>query len=145
MVHRFTYLKGFEHKTFVWFLWQSSIILLTQIVRETFYNRPFARYGRNLSTRCILGNKKKFWVTLGANKPIGTAILQWKRKVLVVSRLLLVNSLVLLSLNMGKSDHCTVYGCNNDRRYPQRYVIKDHISKTFACDTLKFGLLLLSL
>ena len=39
---------------------------------------------------------------------------------------------------MGKSDHCTVYGCNNDRRYPERYVIKDHISKTFANDTLKF-------
>ena len=104
------------------------------------HNRPFARYGRNLYSRCILGNKKKFWVTLGANKPIGTAILQWKRKVLVVSRLLLVNSLVLLSLNMGKSDHCTVYGCNNDRRYPERYVIKDHISKTFACDTEVFHL-----
>ena len=23
---------------------------------------------------------------------------------------------------MGKGDHCAVYGCNNDRRYPERYL-----------------------
>ena len=29
---------------------------------------------------------------------------------------------------MGKGDHCDVFGCNNDRRYPDNYVVKDHTS-----------------
>ncbi|XP_033636625.1 uncharacterized protein LOC117297616 [Asterias rubens] len=33
---------------------------------------------------------------------------------------------------MGIADHCAVLGCNNDRRYPERYVIKDYVK------TLKF-------
>ncbi|XP_019629817.1 PREDICTED: uncharacterized protein LOC109474043 [Branchiostoma belcheri] len=28
---------------------------------------------------------------------------------------------------MGGGDHCAVYGCNNDRRYPERYVLKPHV------------------
>ena len=30
---------------------------------------------------------------------------------------------------MGKSDHCAVWGCDNDRRYPEKYVVKDHIAE----------------
>ena len=30
---------------------------------------------------------------------------------------------------MGKNDICAVWGCNNDRRYSDRYFIKPHISK----------------
>ncbi|XP_789683.1 uncharacterized protein LOC584740 [Strongylocentrotus purpuratus] len=29
---------------------------------------------------------------------------------------------------MGGGDRCAVYGCNNDRRYPERYVVKDHVN-----------------
>ncbi|XP_038068286.1 uncharacterized protein LOC119737769 [Patiria miniata] len=29
---------------------------------------------------------------------------------------------------MGGGDHCAVLGCNNDRRYPERYVIKEHVN-----------------
>ncbi|XP_072165725.1 THAP domain-containing protein 1-like [Diadema setosum] len=28
---------------------------------------------------------------------------------------------------MGGGDRCAVYGCKNDRRYPERYVVKDHV------------------
>ncbi|PFX28150.1 uncharacterized protein LOC111326679 isoform X2 [Stylophora pistillata] len=28
---------------------------------------------------------------------------------------------------MGKGDHCAVFGCRNDRRYPERWVVKPHI------------------
>ncbi|XP_065650699.1 uncharacterized protein LOC124808658 isoform X2 [Hydra vulgaris] len=38
---------------------------------------------------------------------------------------------------MGKSDHCAVFGCNNDRRYKEKYVLKDHIWKTFSFSELK--------
>ena len=30
---------------------------------------------------------------------------------------------------MGKNDRCAVWGCDNDRRYSDRYVIKPYISK----------------
>ena len=30
---------------------------------------------------------------------------------------------------MGKSDRCSVWGCDNNRQYSDRYVIKPHISK----------------
>ena len=30
---------------------------------------------------------------------------------------------------MGKNDRCAVWGCDNDRRNSDRYVIKSHISK----------------
>ncbi|XP_065684684.1 uncharacterized protein LOC136096934 [Hydra vulgaris] len=39
---------------------------------------------------------------------------------------------------MGKSDHCAIFGCNNDRRYKEKYVLKDHIYKTFSFSELKF-------
>ena len=26
---------------------------------------------------------------------------------------------------MGKKDRCAVFGCNNDRRFPDKYVVKD--------------------
>ena len=29
---------------------------------------------------------------------------------------------------MGKKDRCAVFGCNNDRRFPDKYVVKDHTS-----------------
>ena len=29
---------------------------------------------------------------------------------------------------MGKKDRCAVFGCNNDRRLPDKYVVKDHTS-----------------
>ena len=28
---------------------------------------------------------------------------------------------------MGKGDHCAVYGCNNDRRYPEKQKILSHV------------------
>ena len=31
--------------------------------------------------------------------------------------------------NLGKNDRCAVWGCDNDRRYSDRYVIKPHILK----------------
>ena len=30
---------------------------------------------------------------------------------------------------MGGGDKCCVGGCNNDRRYPERYVIRSHVNK----------------
>ena len=27
---------------------------------------------------------------------------------------------------MAKGDRCAVFGCNNDRRFPEKYVIKEH-------------------
>ncbi|XP_066288831.1 uncharacterized protein [Branchiostoma lanceolatum] len=29
---------------------------------------------------------------------------------------------------MGKGDRCAVFGCNNDRRYPEKLLIKDHVT-----------------
>ena len=29
---------------------------------------------------------------------------------------------------MGKKDRCAVFGCNNDRLFPEKYTVKDHIS-----------------
>ena len=29
---------------------------------------------------------------------------------------------------MGKKDRCVVFGCNNDRRFPKKYMVKDHTS-----------------
>ena len=29
---------------------------------------------------------------------------------------------------MGKGDRCAVFGCNNDRRYPEKYLMKEHTS-----------------
>lgn len=29
---------------------------------------------------------------------------------------------------MVKGDCCAVFGCNNNRRYPEKYVVKDHTS-----------------
>ena len=31
---------------------------------------------------------------------------------------------------MGKKDPCAVFGCNNDRLFPDIYTVKDHISNT---------------
>ena len=31
---------------------------------------------------------------------------------------------------MRKKDPCAVFGCNNDRLFPEKYTVKDHISKT---------------
>ena len=31
---------------------------------------------------------------------------------------------------MGKKDLCTVFWCNNDRLFPEKYTVKDHISNT---------------
>ena len=39
---------------------------------------------------------------------------------------------------MGKSDHCAVWGCDNDRRYPDKYVIKEHISAFDGCKHIRF-------
>ena len=29
---------------------------------------------------------------------------------------------------MGKKDRCAVFGCNNDRHFPEKYMVKDHTS-----------------
>ena len=29
---------------------------------------------------------------------------------------------------MGKKDRYAVFGCNNDRRFPEKYMVKDHTS-----------------
>ncbi|XP_065678127.1 uncharacterized protein LOC136093128 [Hydra vulgaris] len=39
---------------------------------------------------------------------------------------------------MGEGDHCVVQNCNNDRRYPNKYVIKDHINSFNGSLQLKF-------
>ena len=39
---------------------------------------------------------------------------------------------------MGKSDHCAVFNCSNDRRYPDKYVIKEHITKWDGSNKMKF-------
>ena len=31
---------------------------------------------------------------------------------------------------MGKKDPCAVFACNNDRLFPEKYTVKDHISNT---------------
>ena len=31
---------------------------------------------------------------------------------------------------MGKKDPYAVFGCNNDRLFPEKYTMKDHISNT---------------
>ena len=31
---------------------------------------------------------------------------------------------------MEKKDPCAVFGCNNDRLFPEKYTVKDHISNT---------------
>ena len=31
---------------------------------------------------------------------------------------------------MGKKDPCAVFGCNNDRLFPEKYTVKGHISNT---------------
>ena len=31
---------------------------------------------------------------------------------------------------MGKKDPCAVFGCYNDRLFPEKYTVKDHISNT---------------
>ena len=31
---------------------------------------------------------------------------------------------------MGKKDPCAVFRCNNDRLFPEKYTVKDHISNT---------------
>ena len=31
---------------------------------------------------------------------------------------------------MGRKDPCAVFGCNNDRLFPEKYTMKDHISTT---------------
>ena len=30
----------------------------------------------------------------------------------------------------GKKDPCAVFGCNNDRLFPEKYLVKDHLSNT---------------
>ena len=29
---------------------------------------------------------------------------------------------------MGKKDRCALFGCNNDHRFPEKYMVKDHTS-----------------
>ena len=31
---------------------------------------------------------------------------------------------------MGKKKPCVVFGCNNDRLFPEKFTVKDHISNT---------------
>ena len=31
---------------------------------------------------------------------------------------------------MGKKDPCAAFGCNNDRLFPEKYTVKDHIPNT---------------
>ena len=31
---------------------------------------------------------------------------------------------------MEKKDPCPLFGCNNDRLFPEKYTVKDHISNT---------------
>ncbi|XP_046863414.1 LOW QUALITY PROTEIN: uncharacterized protein LOC124457174 [Xenia sp. Carnegie-2017] len=35
---------------------------------------------------------------------------------------------------MGKGDHCAVYGCDNDRRYPEKYIVSDHKETKILCE-----------
>ncbi|XP_065658233.1 uncharacterized protein LOC136082739 [Hydra vulgaris] len=39
---------------------------------------------------------------------------------------------------MGGGDHCVVQNCSNDRRYPEKYIIKDHIKLFNGSLQLKF-------
>ena len=40
---------------------------------------------------------------------------------------------------MAKGDRCAVFGCNNDRRFPEKYVIKDHTGLLGENPTYDFG------
>ena len=31
---------------------------------------------------------------------------------------------------MGKKDPCSLFGCNNDRLFPEKYTVKDYICTT---------------
>ena len=39
---------------------------------------------------------------------------------------------------MTKSDHCAVWGCGNDCRYPEKYVVKDHIAEFDGSLSMRF-------
>ena len=39
----------------------------------------------------------------------------------------LLNKIIYCS---GKKDCCALFGCNNDRLFPEKYTVKDHISNT---------------
>ena len=39
---------------------------------------------------------------------------------------------------MGKGDRCAIYGCKNDRRFKDKYVIKPHISSFDGSSKLRF-------
>ena len=77
-------------------------------------NRPISRYERHYETRCMLG-----W--LGGKQTVVSAICEFTT--------LNFPALRIYFILTGKSDHCAVWGCGNDRRYPEKYVVKDHIAK----------------
>ena len=43
---------------------------------------------------------------------------------------------------MGKKDRCAVFGCNNDRLFPEKYTVKDHISNTKSARKYKRNVLM---
>ena len=40
---------------------------------------------------------------------------------------ILCNTKILDGRSMGGGDHCCVWGCDNDRRYPEKQIIKPHV------------------
>ena len=38
-----------------------------------------------------------------------------------------LRNIVVSVLKMPKGDHCAVFGCSNDRRYPEKQVVKSHV------------------
>ena len=40
---------------------------------------------------------------------------------------------------MAKGNCCAVFGCNNDRRFPEKYLIKDHTGFFRENHTYDFG------
>ena len=40
-----------------------------------------------------------------------------------------LQKVVLHFIDMGGGDYCAVYGCNNDRRKPEKAIVMDHVGK----------------
>ena len=51
-----------------------------------------------------------------------------ERVVRVLLNLKIERALKLDCVIMGKHDRCCVGGCNNDKRYPGKYVVRSHVS-----------------
>ena len=95
-----------------------------QLGMAFFMNRPVSRYGRHYETRCILG-----W--LEGKQIVVSAICK-------LTTLNFFTALRIYFILIGKSDHCAIWGCDNDRRYPEKYVVKDHIAEFDSSLSMRF-------